>query len=109
MESPGNNQGHNPQEAYAERIRQMQQQQQAEQQAKALLKTLLTPEAYQRAALIRMSNPQLYGQLLNMIAYLAQQGRINANKRLDETTLKDLAAKVASKSRHQTSITRHNK
>lgn len=94
---------------YAERIRQLQQQQQAEQQARTLLKGLLTPEAYERAARIRMSSPELYMQLLSMVAYLAQRGQISTTKRLGEEQLKQMASKVVSQTRRQTSITRLNK
>jgi len=80
-----------------------------EQKAKAMLKNYLTSEAYERMANIRISNPELYSQLLSLVAYLAQQGKINSSKRLGEEELKQFASKVVAKTRHETTITRRNK
>ena len=41
-----------------------------------IAKRLLDPSAYERLTNIKMSNPELYRQLVNMLISLAQQNRI---------------------------------
>jgi programmed cell death protein 5 len=48
---------------------------QMELQKKELLRGMLSPEAYERMANVRMSSPELYDKVVNSLAYLAQSGK----------------------------------
>lgn len=82
-------------QAYQLKLQQLQQAYKAELQAKALLKRLLTSEAYERMMRIKISSPELYTQLLNLVAYLYQQGSLRS--RIGEEQLKELASKIIRK------------
>ncbi len=75
-------------QAYAKRIRQMQ----MEQQKRELARKLVTPEAYTRLMNVRMANPELYSQLVDLVISLAQSGR--ATSRITEEQLKSILAKL---------------
>ncbi len=49
---------------------------QIEQQKKELMKQLLDNAAYERLMNIRVANPELYSQILNVIVSLAQTNRL---------------------------------
>ncbi len=49
----------------------------AERQRKDAMLRLLEPAAYERLMNVRISNTELYQQLVNLIISLAQQNRIN--------------------------------
>ncbi len=74
--------------AYAKRVRQLQ----IEQQKRELARKLMTPEAYERLANVRMANNELYSQLLDLVISLAQSGR--ATGRITEEQLKSILAKL---------------
>jgi programmed cell death protein 5 len=99
----------NLQAALQKRAQELQRQQQAEQQARQMLKGLLTAEAYERMMNIRLSSPELYAQLLQMVAYLAQRGQVSGSRRLGEEELKKLGGQVLAKTRRESRITRLNK
>ena len=69
--------------------------QQAEQQRKEILRTLVEPPAFERIMNIRLSNPDLYGQLVNLIISLAQQNRLQG--KLTEQQLLQILEKVTSR------------
>jgi programmed cell death protein 5 len=48
---------------------------QLEMQKKELLRNMLSPEAYERMANVRMSSPELYDKVVSSLAYLAQSGK----------------------------------
>lgn len=97
------------QEAYRRKMQELQKQYQAEMQAKAALKAYLEPAAYERMMNIKLSNPELFTQLLSMVGYLAQQGKIGGNRRLGGEELKKLAGAVVAKTRRESKITRLSK
>jgi len=68
MEEEGAN---DAQKYYAKRMQQMQ----AEAQKRSLLQRMLSPEAYSRMSNVRLSNPELYDQVVNSLAYVAQSGK----------------------------------
>lgn len=90
-------------EAYKKKLQQAQQQQQAEAQARMLLKTALDSQAYERVANIRISNPKMYSQLLQVIAYLYQNGQIQG--KISQEQLKQLVSRLIS-NRRETTIKR---
>ncbi|MEM0149805.1 MAG: DNA-binding protein [Candidatus Micrarchaeaceae archaeon] len=49
---------------------------QIEEQTKNLMRQLLEPEAYERLMIIKASNEELYGQLVNIIISLVQGNKI---------------------------------
>jgi len=59
------------QQLYQKRLQALQ----LEMQKKELLRGMLTPEAYERMANVRMSSPELYDKVVNSLAYLAQSGK----------------------------------
>ncbi|MCL5100417.1 MAG: DNA-binding protein [Candidatus Marsarchaeota archaeon] len=74
--------------AYSKRIRAMQ----IEQQKKEIVKRYMTPDAYERLMNVRISNPQLYSQLLDLIISMAQSNKLGS--KINETQLKDLLARL---------------
>jgi len=59
------------QQLYQKRLQALQ----LEMQKKELLRGMLTPEAYERMANVRMSSPELYDKVVSSLAYLAQSGK----------------------------------
>ena len=68
---------------------------QMEQQKKELMKQFLEPDAYERLMNVRLSNPELYNQLVNLIVSLVQSNRIAG--KLTEEQLKAILAKITFK------------
>ena len=68
---------------------------QAEQQRKEIAKRLMTPEAYERLMNVRLSNHELYVQLLNFIVSMAQSSKITS--KLTEEQLKQILARLTYK------------
>ncbi|MFQ5406307.1 MAG: DNA-binding protein [Candidatus Micrarchaeia archaeon] len=91
-------------EAYRKKRLEMQQAQQAESQVKQVLKSVLEPDAYERLMNIKLSNANLYSQLVQMIVYLVKGGQVKG--RVSEALLKDLTSKVIAKTRRETTIRR---
>lgn len=74
---------------------QMQQAAAQEAELKAVMRRVLAPEAYERVMNVKISNPQLYGQLVSAIAYLVQTGRID--KQLSEEQIVQLLKRMTEK------------
>ncbi len=67
-------------------------QMQIEQQKKEAMKQLLETKAYERLMNIRVSNPELYNQVVNVIISLAQTNRLQG--KMSETQLLAILEKV---------------
>ena len=65
---------------------------QQEQQRKELAKRLLTSGAYERLMNVRISNRELYTQLMGLILQMAQSNRIQG--KLTEEQLRSLLARI---------------
>ncbi len=77
------------------RIREAQAEQQREIQRRELLKKLLTPEAYERLANVRMANFELYSKLGDWIVALAQSNRVTS--KITEAQLKSILEKLTTR------------
>jgi len=77
--------------------------QQIEQQKQALLRSVLTPEARQRLANLKMVRPEFTDQLELQLIQLAQQGRVPVP--LGDEQLKKILAQLQTRKREPT-ITR---
>jgi len=76
----------------------MEQQGQAmEAQRQAILRQLLTPEARDRLANVRMAYPDIARSVEDQLIRLAQNGQINSQ--IDEPTLKQILRKVSPQKR----------
>jgi programmed cell death protein 5 len=64
------------QQKFAEEQQQVQMEQQIEQQKQVLLRKMLTPEARQRLANLKMVKPEFTSQLELQLIQLAQQGKL---------------------------------
>ncbi len=87
-------------EAYKKRLAELQAKQQAEEQARMLLKTVLDSQAFERLGNVKLSNPQLYAQVVQVIAYLYQNKQIAG--KMDDGQLKQILAKFLSHRRETT-------
>ncbi|MGC8568188.1 MAG: DNA-binding protein [Candidatus Micrarchaeia archaeon] len=68
---------------------------QIEEQKKALIRRLMTPEAYERMMNIRIANPELYSQLSELLISMAQSGKLGVV--ITEDQLKMLISKLTVK------------
>lgn len=68
---------------------------QIEQEKKATVKRLMTPEAYERLMNVRVSNYELYSQLLDLLIAMARGNRISGT--ITEPQLRDLLSKLTYK------------
>jgi len=76
----------------------MEQQAQAmEAQRQAILRQLLTPEARERLANVRMADPDVARSVEEQLIRLAQMGQLNSQ--IDEPTLKQILRKVSPQKR----------
>jgi len=82
-------------EQQAEEVRRRNAEIQAQRQA--VLRAILTPEARERLAALRMTRPELVAEVEQQLLILAQQGRIN--RQIDDSTLKDLLARLVPRKR----------
>ena len=73
------------------RLREMQ----IEQEKKAMVKRLMTPDAYERLMNVRVSNYELYAQLLDLLIAMARGNKITGQ--LTEPQLRDLLARLTFK------------
>lgn len=69
----------------------------AQAQRQSVLRTILTPEARERLAALRMTRPEIVSDVEQQLFMLAQQGRIN--RQIDDNTLKDLLSRIIPKKR----------
>lgn len=79
------------QKALQERYRMLQ----MEQQKKEILRKLVEPAAYERLMNIRISSPELYQQLIDLIISLAQSQRLSG--KLTEAQLLSILHKVTAR------------
>ncbi len=70
---------------------------QLEAQRQLILRQILTPEARERLANMRIARPEVAGAVEDQLIMLAQQGRIN--QQIDDATLKELLRKIVPKKR----------
>ncbi len=73
------------------RLREMQ----VEQEKKATVKKLMTPDAYERLMNVRVSNYELYAQLLDLLIAMARGNRIAGQ--ITEPQLRDLLSRLTYK------------
>ncbi len=78
----------------------------ADAQRKAFLAGVLEPAALERMMRIRMSSPEMYLKIFQLLYYLSQQGQLRG--KVSEERLKALAAKLTEK-KHEPTITRLSK
>jgi programmed cell death protein 5 len=69
---------------------------QAEAKRKALLRQILTPDARERLARVRMARPEVAESLEKQLIALAQQGQVQ--DKIDESTLKRFLSKLTGSS-----------
>lgn len=62
-----------------------------------LMRQILTPQARERLANLRIARPELVESVENQLILLAQSGRIN--QQIDDKTLRELLRKIAPKKR----------
>lgn len=62
-----------------------------------LMRQILTPQARERLANLRIARPELVESVENQLIMLAQSGRIN--QQIDDKTLRELLRKIAPKKR----------
>ena len=77
--------------AFARRMRAAQ----AEQQRKEIAKRYLETEAYERIMNVRLSNYELYAQVLNLIMAMAQSNRISG--KLSDVQLREIITRLTYK------------
>ncbi|MGI0100207.1 MAG: DNA-binding protein [Candidatus Micrarchaeaceae archaeon] len=65
---------------------------QIEEQKKEMIKQFLDDKAYERLMNIRLSNRELYNQLINLVVSLAQSNRVTG--RITDTQLKSILEKM---------------
>lgn len=70
---------------------------QMEAQRQLILRQILTPEARERLANMRIARPEVAGAVEDQLIMLAQSGRIN--QQIDDATLKELLRKIVPKKR----------
>jgi len=68
---------------------------QLEDQKKEVMRQFLDDAAYERLMNIRLSNPDLYNQLVKLVVSLAQSNRVTG--KISETQLKSILAKMTSR------------
>lgn len=86
----------------AQRKRQEEAQQRAAQEAqlRSVLRQTMDTAAYERLQNIRLSNPDMYGQVVKLLVYLVQQGQLKG--KVSEEQLKQLVAKIVGQRREGT-------
>lgn len=79
---------------------QQEQAQRFEAQKQGVLRQILTPEARDRLANIRLANPQMAESVENQLIQLAQSGRMRGV--IDDTMLKNILAQITPQQREIT-------
>jgi programmed cell death protein 5 len=83
------------QQSYEEQ--QLDQQKELEEQKKQILRNILTIDAKQRLANIKLARPSIAEQIENQLIMLAQSGRIN--QKITDRQLRELLAQIMPKKR----------
>jgi DNA-binding TFAR19-related protein (PDSD5 family) len=68
---------------------------QIEEQKKEIMRQFLDDKAYERLMNIRLSNPDLYNQLVKLVVSLAQSNRVTG--KITETQLRSILEKMSSR------------
>ncbi len=68
---------------------------QMEERKKELMRQFLDSKAYERLMNIRISNPDLYNQLVNLVAALAQGNRVSG--KITDDQLRSILSKMTSR------------
>ncbi len=100
MPDEGGGQDSAAMDAYRKRLADAQARQQADAQVRSAMRTVLDSAAYERLANIKISNAELYAQLVQAIAYLYQNGQLRG--KMGEEQLKELVSRIISKRRETT-------
>lgn len=82
------------------RLAELQQAQAMEAQKKLLLKSMVEPKAYERIMNVRLANPELYDQLIGLLAYLHKGGQVKG--KITEGQILQLLSKVMSQRKEPT-------
>ncbi len=77
------------------RVAEAMRKQQIDQQKKEIMRQFLEPNAYERMMNIRVSNPELYDQLVGLIVNLVQTNRVTG--KVSEAQLKSILEKISYK------------
>ncbi|MCL4403398.1 MAG: DNA-binding protein [Candidatus Marsarchaeota archaeon] len=93
--SPEDDQEDQEEKRYKKRMAELIKSQQLEQQKKEILRKFLDDEAYERVMNIRLTNNELYDQLVNVIISLAQNNRLNS--KITNEQLKGLITRLTFK------------
>jgi len=82
------------------RMAELQQAQEMESQKKSLLRSLVDAKAYERLMNVRLANPELYDQLVSLIAYLYRGGQVKG--KITEAQVLQLLTKLRGREREPT-------
>jgi len=82
------------------RMAELQQAQEMESQKKSLLRSLVDAKGYERLMNVRLANPELYDQLVSLIAYLYRGGQVKG--KITEAQVLQLLGKLRGREREPT-------
>ncbi len=85
-----------------DRLEALRRRQAEELQKRQVLKSILDSEGYERMSNIRIANPALYDQLIQLLIQLVQSGRVSG--KVTEAQLKSLLDRIQAR-RHEPNIT----
>lgn len=80
------------QKARQERIEQLRRKQEQENQKRQILQKILDGPAFERMQNVRLANPELYDQLVNLLAQLVQGGQIRG--KVSESQLLSILSRI---------------
>lgn len=82
----------NYKEAYLKRAQEQQKMAQQEAQLKLMLRPLMDSAAFERLLNVKISNPELYYKVAQLLVMLQREGKLKS--KVDETMLKALLARL---------------
>lgn len=85
------------QNQYAQQAAMQEQERQIEEQRQIILRQILTPEARERLNTLRLAKPHFAELVENQLLLLVQAGKLN--RQVDDTMLKTILTKLASRKR----------